>query len=324
VLTVAVRDEVDLLGAHIAYHLSAGVDHVVVGDAGSTGAARDLVATFAESEVTMTGPAAQPREARELMRRAALARGVDWIIESDPDEFWWPRGASFNDVLDAIPSRYTTVQALVRVFLPRPTAAGSFHDRMTVRATLLDAVAEVEPQEWALRPVLRVRGGAIVSAVGGHNVPLRAWYPIELFRFPLRSSEQAESFRAYAGGAPRSMLEAAFVQGDQSAASERYADLVIDDERLRAGLAAGSLVEDVRLRDRLRALVTPAEGTLAQTPSIVDEAVYAIECAAVSEVDLAGFDQHIRELEARISSLEQQFWPRVVRRLSQIASRRGS
>ncbi len=46
-------------------------------------------------------------------------------------------------------------------------------------------------------------------------------------------------------------------------------------------------------------------------PNIVDDASYAIECAAVGEVDLVGLDRQIRDARARIAELEAAFWPRV-------------
>ena len=33
-------------------------------------------------------------------RLAATELGADWVIHSDADEFWWPRGESLKDVLD--------------------------------------------------------------------------------------------------------------------------------------------------------------------------------------------------------------------------------
>ena len=82
--------------------------------------------------------------------------------------------------------------------------------------------------------------------------------------------------------------------------------------------------EDPRLRECLHALRSGRGMTTLMTPTIVDEASHAVECAAVGEVDLVGLDRHIRELEDRISNLEQRFWPRVVRRLSRLTRRSGA
>ena len=105
--------------------------------------------------------------------------------------------------------------------------------------------------------------------------------------------------------------------------AEAYGELVVDDERFRAGLDAGSLAEDLRLRDALRTLTEapPADGLVLRPPDIVDDAAYAVECAAVGEVDLARLDAHLRELEDRIGVLEARFWPRVARTLSRVVRR---
>jgi len=81
------------------------------------------------------------------------------------------------------------------------------------------------------------------------------------------------------------------------------------------------LVEDTRLRAALQAL-DAGESTLRfRVPDIVEDARYAVECAAVGEVDLPRLEQYVTELEQRIEWLEQRFWPRVLRRVARIAGR---
>jgi hypothetical protein len=58
-------------------------------------------------------------------------------------------------------------------------------------------------------------------------------------------------------------------------------------------------------------------------PSVVDDASYAIECAALGEVDIVSLDRHISELERRIAALEARFWPTVRRKLRRLARRPG-
>jgi hypothetical protein len=57
-------------------------------------------------------------------------------------------------------------------------------------------------------------------------------------------------------------------------------------------------------------------------PNVVDDASYAIECAAVGEVDLVRLDRQIRGLEARITELEAEFWPRFRSTVRRLARRR--
>jgi hypothetical protein len=118
---------------------------------------------------------------------------------------------------------------------------------------------------------------------------LRAWYPIEVFEFPIHDGEHVDRVES-----------------------------------------ADSLVTDTRLRDALRVLGGPGafafpreeERVLSfRTPDVVDDAAYAVECAAVGEVDLPRLETYITELEQRVDWLEQRFWPRVLRLASRLVRR---
>jgi hypothetical protein len=179
------------------------------------------------------------------------------------------------------------VQGLVRTFVgtnePAEPIDGRAFESRNVRTSLLgsDASGGASLGEL-LRPVYRAGPNMTLHAddwtLGGRRIPLRAWYPLEVFRYP-----------------PDGLLERA---------------------RIDAGLADGSLVVDTRLRDAL------ADGSSSfPVPSIVDDSSYAVECAAVGEVDLVRLDRQIRDLELRIAELEARFWPRVRQRLRRIARR---
>jgi hypothetical protein len=233
----------------------------------------------------------------QLARLAAAEHGADWVLGVAAGEFWWPRGGSFKDVLGPIPSRYAIVQGLLRPF-PYADGTEPFEERMTTRASLVDAPAPERPLTGLLRPVHRADADVSVRADGTvvvtRGVPLRAWYPFEVFRFSLE--------RAAAG--PEAMATDAFV-------------------------------EDTRLRDTLRTLRDPAdEGPSRYTPAggersklafpapdLVDEAAYAVECAAVGEVDLARLEGEVVELEQRVAWLEERLWPRLLRLGSRVLRR---
>jgi hypothetical protein len=83
----------------------------------------------------------------------------------------------------------------------------------------------------------------------------------------------------------------------------------------------GALVEDTRLNDALRSIRNGEVPLTFRVPDIVEDARYAVECAAVGEVDLPRLEQYVTELEQRIQWLERRFWPRVLRRVARIAGR---
>jgi hypothetical protein len=83
----------------------------------------------------------------------------------------------------------------------------------------------------------------------------------------------------------------------------------------------GALVEDTRVQDALRSIRNGETSLTFRVPDIVEDARYAVECAAVGEVDLPRLEQYVTELEQRVEWLEQRFWPRVLRRVARIAGR---
>jgi hypothetical protein len=280
-LATLVGDDADLLEAHVSFHLAAGATLVVVGgvhDDAALGSVQGDARVRRVDVTTHTG----------LARIAVAEHGADWIVPSAANEFWWPRGESLTDVLAVIPPRYSVVQALVRTFV----GAGLPEERTTRSSLAGPRGADDAPLGQLLRPAYRAEPDMVIDAedwtLRGRRVPLRAWYPLEVFRFP--------------------------------------ADPVIGSGDAETLLAEGTLVNDTRLSDVLRGLgTTPSasEVVALPVPNIVDDAAYAVECAAVGEVDLVGLDRQIRELELRIAALEAKFWPTVRRRLRRLARRPG-
>ena len=346
-MVLVVRDDADVVDAQIAFHLNAGVDFVIVTDHSSTDGTADILESYARDgyvrRVCKEGDARDTDWRASMARLAVSEHGADWVIDSDADEFWMPRAESIKDILVAIPPRYGIVQSLVRVFLPRPDDGESFIDRMNVRRPLSN-VRDDESNgrlDWALRPIHRVDPNMVVSRdrhiVLDGRVPLRAWYPVEVLRFPLRSLEQAER-RALQRSGPseaRSRIEQELFAAN--ALGARWTELVVDDDELDRRVGDGSLVVDERLRDALRNLEQAAAGSeparrfalprhesghlAMQSSSVVEDVAYAGECAAVREVDFEPLRDRISELERRITDLESRLLPRVRRRLAALVGR---
>ncbi len=283
---------VEYLDAHVSFHLNTGVDLVIVTTRFDP-EADEILERYARDGhvVRMRGNdesvGARLGRAAEL---AAVEHAADWFVATAPNEFWWPRGAGLDDVLVAVPPRYGVVQALVRQFRPQP-GTDQFAERMTVRDSLVSASAGNEPLLHLLRPVRRLVPGAGVH----EGQPLRAWYPIEVLRFPPDPSIHND-------GGPAEPL-------DQAPSDESLAV----DERLRDALRT------LRDGDGFRRPRNGVSGLSFRSPTIVDDAQYAVECAAIGEVNLDRLDRQIRELEGRIAWLEERFWPRVLRRISRLA-----
>ena len=335
VMTVLARDEADVIEAHVDFHLNAGVDFVIATDNRSQDGTTDILQSYArdghlhlireESEFLQ-----QAEWTTRMGRLAATEFGADWVIHSDADEFWWPRGESLKDVLASIPERYGIVRALLRHFVPRPDDGSGFAERMVVR---MSASAPINDPRSLFRPNLKVVHRAdpnVTVSIGTQRlidsplVPLRGWYPIEFFHFPVRSLEQCERKYSHQQTAPGQTPSPyydrvrAFLEDGRIA--EFYESLLVDDDAVDRGLQDGSLVIDTRLRDALRALREGKELTFPR-PTVVDEAAYAVDVAALGEADVVRLQRRLDTLEQRLVTLERRPLVRVDRKLRATAKK---
>ena len=240
-------------------------------------------------------------EVTEAQRSFHLAAGVDavldpddaaateagWILPAEPGEFWWPRGGSLRDVLAAIPAEYDVVQALVRPFVVSVDAGSGAEQRLTHR---LSAQAMLDDPAGSSRPARRLahRAGVDVSGYGGEIPksalrPLRGWYPIEVL----------------------------VAQGDPLPQS------AIDE-----GVANGTIQQDDRLRDALRA-VRDGHDLEFPRPTVAENAWFAVDAAVLGEADAFVIRDDIDALERRLAVLEENLGVRIERKLRSLV-RRGA
>ena len=271
VLTLVVRDEVDVVDAQIAYHLSAGVDFVIATDHQSEDGTTDVLESYARQgllhRIPEHGPVREADWRTHMARLAATEYGADWVINTDADEFWVPRGGGLKEVLRAVPEEIGVVPALSRHFVPRPDDGRFFAERMTVRVSLPAALNDpVSPYRPHAKVAHRAHAGVTVihgahgAVVPGQRSLQGGWYPADVLHFPFRSLEQwqRKGVRRARGDHRLGQYVKALLASEAGDAEQTYAGMVVGDEALERGCAAGSLVVDTRVRDRLRALVVPA------------------------------------------------------------------
>jgi hypothetical protein len=258
------------------------------------------------------------------------------VINADADEFWWPRAGNFKEALERLPERYGVVHGVWRPFVPRPDDGDFFAERLIVRLAMQAAINDpANPFRPARKATHRAHPNVTVRD-GNHDVEgaplvtLHGWYPLEVFHLPLRSRAQVE--RKYEGGAERGLR---FVPGEDRLESAAE-PLVVDEEELQRGLAAGMLVEDTRLRDALRTLAgverLSGEGEQAPQfgqvplafprPSIVDDAPFAVEAAVVAQADEVRLRRQVDELDRRLQAVESFAPARLARGLRRLLMRR--
>ena len=329
VMTLLARDEADIVDAQIAFHLHAGVDFVIATDNRSSDGTTEILERYERAGRLrlLQEPGDDMRQDTWVTRMARLAatdHGADWVINSDADEFWWPREGSLKDVLATVPDRFGVVRGCWRHFLSRPDDGSFFAERMIVRLATPAHPGDKRTIHHVHQKVAHRARRDIEVERGNHNAeapglePLRAWHPIEVLHFSLRSAVQME--RKGRGGWMRSpeydaplhqvLLQEAFVTGRVAA---HYDALAVDDGALARGLADGTLSIDTRLRDALRALRGEREtfavpGTEPRLdfprPSPADDAAYAAEASVLVEIDgIVRAERRVEALEGRLDAL---------------------
>jgi len=334
VMTLLARDEADVVESWVAFHLGAGADFVVATDNRSVDGTTEVLERYArEGHVHLIRESGEDLRQNEwvtrMARLASTEFGADWVINSDADEFWWPRGASLRDVLAAISPRYGTVGAFLRVFVPRPDGADAFFERMTVRFSALAPINDPASLYKPIRKVIHRAHPEIQVTRGNHALvnspfaPLRGWFPIEVFHFPLRSLAQCEhkaelqgtAFERHIARPPTAYHARMFEALKTGTLGEYYEALVVDDAEVEQGVAEGRLVVDTRLRDSLIAL-RDGRPLAFETPSLVDEATYAVEAATLGEADVVRLQRRLDSLEARLAAIELRLPNRVYRKVA--------
>jgi hypothetical protein len=310
-LTLLVRDEIDIVDDFLRYHLELGVDHVVATDHMSSDGTQDVLARYQREGhlhlIEESSPVFRQSDwVSRMARLAATDLGAEWVINSDVDEFWWPRDGTLREVLESVPPRFGLVHGLWRHFVLRPDGDAAFSERMIVRrAPSADETSAYVP---AFKVAHRADPSVVVGrgnhkAFGARLVPLRDWVPFEVLHFPIRTREQLErKYRRRAEvdiGLARHV--AAAIEGFRERGAQAVIDEhVVDDAALEAGLADGSLAIDTRVRDRLR-----DPGARAPAPTLADDVVVAGEAGLVQPRDSAvRLRGHLGRAERRVAALE--------------------
>jgi hypothetical protein len=330
VMTLLARNEADILDAHLAFHLNAGVDFVVAIDNGSDDGTTEILESYARDgyvDVTRDdGDLNQSEWVTKMARRAATDFEADWVINSDADEFWWPRGGSLKEVLAAVPTRYGGVRGMWRHFAARPESDESFAERMVVR--ICNPGAE-NNSPYSPRFKTAHRADPEVSvpsgnhqALGRNLVPLPGWYPIDVLHFPFRSLRHfTEKYLRWWALLQTQFSEVAYEAHRRGRLREFYESYVVDDQALAKGVADGTLAIDTRLRDALRLLRAGAGRPLRFVGATIDEG-YLFELALLEDGEPhAHVHRKAEDLEARLVAIEERHSSRVLNAVSARARR---
>jgi hypothetical protein len=280
VMTLLVRDEQDILEANLEHHLAAGVDQFVVTDHRSTDATSEILERYRRLRVLESTREESPAYLQATwvtrMARRAHALGATWVINADADEFWWPRDASLRDGLMSVPYGQDVIVARRYDFPPVPDESGAFHDRMDLRElrsrNLLGQPLPPKVAHRAHQQIVVAQGNHSVSAPGLGRACDDG--RVEIMHFPMRTFAQFERKIVNGGSAYEAPESPPIVGGTWRYAyrewrmgrlRDLYGQHVLAHERVSERLAAGEIVKDTRLADRLNAL--PGRAAVANPPA---------------------------------------------------------
>jgi len=271
VMTLVCRDEEDIVGYNIAYHLAQGIDFVIATDNASRDRTPMLLERFARRgklhlirEPGLTFD--QSVWVTRMAQMAAKRFDADWVINNDADEFWLSRRGSVRAALAAMP-RDAECLSVPRFDMVPPREPGAmFFEAMVTR---LEANCSVYGSR--LRPKACHRGYAGIRVSDGNHyvkrngkrIAERADHALEIRHFPLRGAAQferkirqgAEALKANArltestGGHWHRLYRDYLMKGRLG---EYYNDRAPSPQQIAAGLASGAFAEDTRIRDALR------------------------------------------------------------------------
>ncbi|MGC2373241.1 MAG: glycosyltransferase family 2 protein [Solirubrobacteraceae bacterium] len=269
VMTLLVRNEVDVIQANLEYHLAQGVDFVIVTDHGSEDGTSEILREYERMGVAKVirdeeEGHHQSNRVTRMAEIAHLGHSADWVFHNDADEFWWPLVGDLRDVFSSLPPHFGQIEVQRRNFRPRVDGEGPFYSRLVYReASSLNLSGHALESKIAHRP-----HPDVVVAPGNHSIQgadlstVPAGEVLEIFHFPMRSYEQFEHKVVQIGHGYEQLPDRSpMVGSDQLALLELhragklrdyYDGLVLDRAALERGLQMGTIVVDRRLEDFMR------------------------------------------------------------------------
>ncbi len=181
-----IRNEVDILRLNVLYHLSLGIDRMLIVDNGSTDGTGEVLQELGkqDSRVRWTydsGPYRQT-EIMTKLAREAYREGADWVVQIDADEFWYAPAGDFRETLET--SEAGVLRAQVVNFIQRRKQKESVPEamlHMTMRSAepieppgraqdlvekrKIGFVEKAYPRKCISRPT-----GEIIIEAGNHKV----------------------------------------------------------------------------------------------------------------------------------------------------------
>jgi hypothetical protein len=273
VMTLLCRDEEDIVGYNIAYHLAQGVDFVIATDNGSLDRTPQVLERFARlgklhliHEPSLTHN--QGPWVTRMARMAAKKFDADWVINNDADQFWLSREGTVREALAAMPPDAQSLAVPHFDMLPPRDPQPRFFDAMVVRRadgkTVYGRQLQTNVCHRAFDDIHVADGNHFVSRKGV-RIPERFDHPLAFAHYPIRSVGQLERkirqgsealsanerVGSGTGGHWQKLYRDHYEKGSLG---DYYNACAPTPEQIDAGIADGTLALDTRVRDALRRL----------------------------------------------------------------------
>jgi hypothetical protein len=136
-MTMMVRDEADIIGAVLDYHLAQGVDTIIVTDNSSVDGTTEILERYAsEGRIDLRHDPVQHKQqspvVTQMARDAFTIHGADWVLNADADEFWSCTGSDITlaEAFSQIPKSIASFSVPVTDMTGPPAADGTGLQRL--------------------------------------------------------------------------------------------------------------------------------------------------------------------------------------------------
>jgi len=201
-MTLLVRDEVDVIESMLEYHLSQGIDKIIVTDNGSIDGTLAVLQRFEKwgsIELLQERPAdfSQHRWVTRMANLAYTKYGADWVLHADADELFVPsKHASVREYLEEVPISVSVLNVGRHDFvaISKNFCKSPFIEMIYRKKVSLNLAGQPLPPKVAHR-------GAENVIVSQGNHAIRGPFEgatmdsegLEIYHYPIRSYAQFES-----------------------------------------------------------------------------------------------------------------------------------
>lgn len=265
VMTLLVRNEIDIIEQNIQFHLNNGVDFIIATDNKSNDGTLEILEKYARRGLVfviqeLDDNYAQATWVTRMARMACNVYDADWVIHNDADEFWWTDVNDLKKVLHLVPYHVDVLEVERYNFIscgdPMNTVFSEMiYKRLSSKNTLGVALPP-KVIHRNLRDIQISQGNHAVLAPEDLNT-IR-FSSIEIFHFPVRSFDQYQSKIKLGGAAYERNKELPHQIGRTWRNSyqkylkgellDEYNMLVINHKALANQIEIGEIVIDKRLQ----------------------------------------------------------------------------